>query len=105
VNDSLGPVATWHADRHVRPIGDALTRYHMSLAVADRPGVLSQVSAVFAANDVSIETVRQRVSGDAAELVVVTHRANDAALAKTVQDLAQQEAVHDVLSVMRVEGE
>ncbi|HLR95699.1 MAG TPA: homoserine dehydrogenase [Jiangellaceae bacterium] len=105
VNDSLGPVATWHADRHVRPIGDALTRYHMSLAVADRPGVLSQVSAVFAANDVSIETVRQRVSGDAAELVVVTHRANDAALAKTVQDLAEQEAVRDVLSVMRVEGE
>lgn len=105
VNDSLGPIATWHADRHVRPIGDAITRYHMNLAVADRPGVLSQVAAVFAANDVSIETVRQRISGDAAELVVVTHRANDAALAKTVRDLAQQEAVRDVLSVMRVEEE
>lgn len=105
VNDSLGPLATWHADRQVRTIGGAVTRYHVSLAVADRPGVLAQISAVFAANDVSIETVRQRISGDAAELVVVTHRAADAALAATVQNLSGHEAVRDVLSVMRVEEE
>jgi homoserine dehydrogenase len=40
-----------------------------------------------------------------AELVVVTHRASDAALFATVADLRDLPVVRDVLSVMRVEGE
>ncbi len=36
------------------------TRYHISLDVADRPGVLAQVATAFAEHDVSIETVRQQ---------------------------------------------
>jgi hypothetical protein len=48
-------------------MGQAITRYHISLDVADRPGVLAQVATAFAEHDVSIETVRQQVpaSGDA----------------------------------------
>ena len=69
-------------------MGEAMTRYHISLAVADRPGVLAQVASAFADHDVSIETVRQRVLGEGddsrASLVIVTHRAPDAALAATV---------------------
>jgi homoserine dehydrogenase len=87
-------------------MGETVTRYHISLDVDDRPGVLAQVASVFAEHDVSIETVRQKVHGpDDAELVVVTHAATDAALAATVQGLAALGIVRDVLSVMRVEGE
>ena len=88
-------------------MGQSLTRYHISLDVADRPGVLAQVAAAFAAHDVSIETVRQQVApggGERAKLIVVTHRATDAALAATVDALAALDAVDDVASVMRVEG-
>ena len=91
-------------------MGQALTRYHISLAVADRPGVLAQVATAFAAHDVSIETVRQKVvveegAGETrASLVVVTHTAPDAALAATVEALAALDTVHEVTSVMRVEG-
>ena len=84
-----------------------MTRYHISLDVADRPGVLAQVAAAFADHGVSIETVRQEVSPEEegrARLIVVTHRAPDAALAATVDALAALEAVDDVASVMRVEG-
>jgi homoserine dehydrogenase len=42
---------------------------------------------------------------DDAELVVVTHVAPDRALAATVAQLRELDAVRDVLSVMRVEGE
>jgi homoserine dehydrogenase len=75
--------------------------------VADRPGVLAQVAAAFAAHDVSIETVRQQAApggGERAKLIVVTHRATDAALSATVDALGDLEAVEDVASVMRVEG-
>jgi homoserine dehydrogenase len=88
-------------------MGQALTRYHISLDVADRPGVLAQVATAFAEHGVSIETVRQQGvpgEGDLAKLIVVTHQATDAALAATVDALGVLEAVDDVASVMRVEG-
>ena len=56
------------------------TRYHVSLDVADRAGVLSAVASVFAEHDVSIAAVRQSGRGTDASLVIVTHSAPDAAL-------------------------
>jgi homoserine dehydrogenase len=54
---------------------------------------------------VSIQTVRQYERGADAQLVIVTHRALDSALSATVQALLRLEVVHEVTSVMRVEGE
>ena len=65
----------------------SVTRYHVSLDVADRAGVLAAVAGVFAEHDVCIQTVRQEGRGDDATLVVVTHAATDAALAATVDEL------------------
>ena len=59
----------------------------------------------FAEHEVSIQTVRQTGRGDEAQLVVVTHRARDAALSATVEALRDLPSVRDVTSVMRVEGE
>ncbi|MDG4805940.1 homoserine dehydrogenase [Micromonospora sp. WMMD1120] len=99
-----------YAGLSVRPMGEALTRYHVSLDVADRPGVLASVAGVFARHDVSIATVRQGSAGgspgrDGAELVIVTHVAPDAALAATVTELRGLEIVRSVTSVLRVEGD
>ena len=103
-----GPTESAYADLPVVPMGHAFTRYHISLAVADRPGVLAQVASAFADHDVSIETVRQRVLGEGddsrASLVIVTHRATDSALAATVEALAGLDTVDEVVSWMRVEG-
>ncbi|MGH8776941.1 MAG: homoserine dehydrogenase [Jiangellaceae bacterium] len=102
---SVGPGASAYADRRVHPMGETRTRYHISLDVDDRPGVLASVATVFAEHGVSIETVRQRMHGpEDAELVVVTHTATDDALAATVAGLRDLLVVRDVLSVMRVEG-
>src|SRR5690349_21527225 len=94
-----------YADLAVRPIGDVSTRYHISLDVADRAGVLAAVAGVFAKNDVSIATVNQSGRGTQAVLVIVTHAAPDAALAKTVAELRSLDIVRAVASVLRVEGE
>jgi homoserine dehydrogenase len=94
-----------YADLRVRPMGETLTRYHISLDVADVAGVLATVASSFAEHGVSIQTVRQEGHGGDATLVVVTHTATDAALSATVESLRKLEIVRDVLSVMRVEGE
>ncbi len=108
-----GPGESTYQDLPILSIGQAVTRYHIRLDVADRPGVLAQVALAFAEHNVSIETVRQQpLSPDPqdpdegrASLVVVTHAASDAALSATVDALAALSTVRGVTSVMRVEGE
>ena len=105
VSGGRGPGESAYADLRMRPMGETTTRYHVSLDVADRSGVLAQVATVFAANEVSIETVRQEKHGsDDAVLVIVTHEATDHALSGTVEALRGLDVVRRVLSVMRVEG-
>jgi homoserine dehydrogenase len=100
-----GPEESTYADLKVHPMGDTITRYHVSLDVADKPGVLARVADIFSTHDVSIQTVRQEGRGDDAQLVLVTHRANDAALSATIEDLQDLDIVRAVASVMRVEGD
>jgi len=99
-----GPDASLYAELPLVPIGDAITRYYVQLDVADRPGVLAPVADAFAQNGVSIKDVRQEGRGDDANLIIMTHSAREAALAKTVSMLTKMEAVRNVDSVMRVEG-
>ncbi|WP_061299326.1 homoserine dehydrogenase [Herbidospora cretacea] len=100
-----GPSESVYADLSVHPMGETGTRYHVSLDVADKPGVLATVAEVFARHDVSIQTLRQEGRGDDAQLVLVTHRASDAALSSTVEGLRELDVVRAVASVMRVEGD
>ncbi|MCW2700736.1 MAG: hom [Blastococcus sp.] len=101
---AAGQGTTGYANLPVRTMADTPTRYHVSLDVADKPGVLATVAQEFARHDVSISTVRQDGHGDAATLVIVTHSAPDAALSATISALREMPAVRDVTSVLRVEG-
>jgi homoserine dehydrogenase len=120
--DTTGVGESAYTQLPVSPMGEVVTRYHISLDVEDKPGVLAQVATVFAEHGVSIDTVRQQgkgrysgaagtsvegddVEGADAALVVVTHRASDAALSGTVEALRKLDTVRDVASIMRVEGE
>lgn len=90
------------------------TSYSIGLEVADQPGVLARIAQIFAAQGVSIETMRQRIhpvaasAQDAAEhyaeLRIVTHRAAESALAATVAHIRDLDVITAVTSVLRVEG-
>jgi homoserine dehydrogenase len=104
VSGGLGPRESDYADLGIAEMGSTKTRYLIRLDVADRPGVLAAVAQTFSKHDVSIQTVRQTGRGDNAELIVMTHKATDSALASTVADLSTLDAVKDIASVIRVEG-
>jgi len=98
-----------HANLPVLPIERVLTRYQITLGVADQPGVLAKVAQTFADHDVSIETVEQGLRAVAgrksvALLEIGTHQASDAALSAVVAALAASDAVESISSVIRVEG-
>jgi homoserine dehydrogenase len=84
---------------------DVDTQYYVALDVTDRPGVLAQVAAVFAAHEVSIRSVLQRGKGARAQLVLVTHLAREGAMRAVLDGLGGLPVVGSLASVMRVEGE
>ncbi|MGI8666127.1 MAG: homoserine dehydrogenase [Jatrophihabitans sp.] len=104
ISGSRGAGMSAYAELAVQPIGEVLTRYHVALDVADKPGVLAAVASAFADNGVSIQTVWQEGQGEAATLVLATHVATDAALSATVARIATFDFIRRVGSVMRVEG-
>ena len=87
---------------------EAVTSGLVVLRVADEPGVLRRVAGVFEEQGVSIETLRQvqsdRDDAPGASLRLITHRARQRDLDATVEALAALDAVHEVASVLRVEG-
>jgi len=100
-----GPRESNYAVNAVLPIAAVQTRYAVRMSVPDRPGVLASVADVFAAHGVSIETVRQIADRGTAVLVISTHRAAESDLAATVAELRTADAVVEVISVLRIEGE
>jgi homoserine dehydrogenase len=110
VQGGRGPRESKYAQLPIAPIGVVPTRYYVSMTVKDRPGVLASVAAEFGKREVSIAEVRQEGLADdagqpiGARIVVVTHRATDAALSETVAALADLDVMQNVDSVLRLEG-
>lgn len=82
------------------------TRYWIGLSVSDEPGVLARIADVFGSHEISIEAMNQQVSAEksGAQLRILTHEASEAALQSTVAALQELDAVLEVQSVLRVEG-
>ena len=110
VQGGRGPRESKYAQLPIAPMGVIPTRYYVSMTVKDQPGVLSSVAAEFGNREVSIAEVRQEGIVDdegqpcGARIVVVTHRATDAALSDTVAALSDLDAVQQINSVLRLEG-
>ncbi len=101
-----GQAASTYAGLEPRPISEAVTRYLVTLDVADRSGVLAQIATCFGHHDVSIQTVRQDTDeqNHHAVLLIGTHTAQESDLSATVEALRDLDVVNEVVSVMRVEG-
>jgi homoserine dehydrogenase len=94
-----------HANLEALPVQRIQTRYQITLAVSDEPGVLAAIASVFAEHGVSVETVSQSSSvNGSALLTVMTHRASEQALEQVVNALRGNKSVQQVSSVIRVEG-
>ncbi|MGO4374305.1 homoserine dehydrogenase, partial [Paenibacillus sp. MCAF20] len=82
------------------------SKYFLLLQVADRAGVLARITQVFADFEVSLESVLQQPNPNIAqaEIIVITHDANKAAIQKVLASFESLDVVHKVKSVYRVEG-
>ncbi|QXC63191.1 homoserine dehydrogenase [Aquihabitans sp. G128] len=100
-----------HADllaltrRPIRPIDELRSSYYVNLDVVDRPGVLRAVAEAFERHGVSIRSLEQEGVGEHARLIFITHRAREADVQGTLDDLRGLDVIHDITSVLRVVGD
>ena len=96
----IGPKCTF------RPIADVFSRYYLRLWVSDQPGVLAQIGHVFAEHAVSIAAVTQKErddESDLAELVIITHIAQERDMQAAVAQASALEITDRVAALIRIE--
>jgi homoserine dehydrogenase len=91
----------------VKPVSELATRYYLRVEVADQPGVLAQIGRSFGDHQVSIASVIQKETDEAAqtaELVVMTHLACEEDMQRTMKEVAELQVVRRIGSLLRVEN-
>jgi homoserine dehydrogenase len=91
--------------RRVRPPEEVTTGAYLRLHVADRAGVLAEVTRVLGELEISISSIVQKaliVEHAAAELVILTHPATVGRLAQARQRLLALPAVYALPALLRV---
>ena len=106
VHGGRAPGDNTYANLPIAKFGEVTSRYHIDMSVADRAGVLAELATKFADSDVSLRTLRQEEEErhSHARLVIVTHSAKESKLARIVDELSQLDYVHEVNSVIRLDG-
>ena len=86
----------------LRSVDDLSSQYYLTMHVSDQPGVLAQVATVLGSHGVSIQTMEQWGTGDAADLCFILHETTEAALKATLAELRELDVVDGIGSVIRL---
>ncbi len=90
--------------REVTNMSSLITRYYIRLTVADRPGVLAQITTVLGEAEISIASVIQKeADAGTAELVIMTHEAREESMQRALAAVAELDVVAEIGNFVRVE--
>ncbi|MFY9142942.1 homoserine dehydrogenase [Sulfuricurvum sp.] len=88
---------------HLKSQGDICSKYYLRLRVSDKPGILAQITRLFADHMISIEAVIQRPSEtECAHLLFATHEATERALHTLMIELETLDAVLESPFMIRI---
>jgi len=96
-----------YAERALMPMGDVEVRYYVRFAVRDEPGVMARLAGALGEEQVSIEQLVQDMSEPSrdrpATVVMLTHRAKEAALQRALASLATESFMAEPPRLLRIE--
>jgi len=89
------------------PFDRIRTNYYFRFSAADRPGVLSRISGILGANDISIATVIQkgRTQGGAVPIVMTTYKAREKDVRKALEDIDRLDVMMGETMLIRIEDD
>ncbi|TET25661.1 MAG: homoserine dehydrogenase [Dehalococcoidia bacterium] len=104
-----GSKAGWRPKpgKNIKPMSDIEIRYYIRMNVADRSGVLAQISKILGDHKISIASVIQKETDNmaqTAEIVIMTHLAKEKATQLALDELAKLAVVKEVSNFIRVEA-
>lgn len=88
----------------VMAIDETSSEYLVGLDVEDKPGVLHEITGVFAKHGVSIRAAEQEGIGENARLVFITHTAREADVQNCLSKLRKLSVVRRASGLLRVIG-
>ena len=99
------PFVAHARDGRVIPIDEIISRYYVRLDVVDRPGVLAEIAAIFAAAKIGISSVMQPEGheGESVPLIFMLHDAPNSAMRKALGKITKLTAVKSKPVMIRVE--
>ncbi|MBL6821049.1 MAG: homoserine dehydrogenase [Luminiphilus sp.] len=100
------PVASLVAQPTI-PNGEIASEWYVRLTAADQPGVMSDITHILAAHDISIESLVQQppaAGEDQVPIVLLTHLAREAVMNEALQEIMDLEGVQPDSALIRVEG-
>ncbi len=87
----------------LKHIEEMRSQYYLRLKVSDKPGILAQITNLFAENGLSIESVVQRPSAsESAHLLFATHEATEKAVDTLITQLSKLESVLEKPFMIRI---
>jgi homoserine dehydrogenase len=88
-------------------IQEIVTHYYIRFAAMDRPGVLSKISGILGKYGISIRSAYQkgRKTNGSVPLVMLTHTAKEASVAKALRQITELDVVSDRPVLIRIEDE
>jgi len=89
------------------PFDQIRTNYYFRFSAVDRPGVLSRISGILGANDISIATVIQkgRMQGGAVPIVMTTYKARERDVRRALEDIDRLDIVMGKTALIRIEDD
>ena len=103
---ALGFIADKLSDTKILPIESITTAYYLRLQVEDKPGVMAAITAVMAAQGISIEAVLQKEPAntqDNISVVLLTNKVQESALVAAKVQLEALDTIKAPLVRIRVE--
>ncbi len=86
-------------------VEDFECEYYVRIAVADRPGVLAEISNKLAKSGISINVVQQLgVENSVAEISVITHKTYEKKIKEALKEIEKLGVVKKVESLIRIEN-
>ena len=89
-----------------KPIGETLSEYYVQLCVADKPGVIAQISGILGELNIGISSILQPESEDDSStvpLVMMIHTATNAQISEALQRISALDCVRKQPRMIRVE--
>lgn len=92
-------------DREIKAMDEVSSKYYVRATVLDKPGVLSEITAILGNNNVSLRSVIQK--GDEEDglvtIVLITHKTLEVQLMSSIEEVKKLRGVNNINTIIRIE--